>query len=213
MTVEQVVTVAVSAIIGLGGGAAIIWVLSSWLGRVWAARILEKDRLRYQKELEAVRTELGRVSQEYLIKFSRLHAQRADIIKELHEKLVSTQTAMGSILNIFQEAGEPSLEEKIKKFVASFNDFYLFYLRRKIYFPKRICEQIEGLALELKHIHIDITTYPLDKTDPEYRVSPELLRERREFWKQARDNFENKASALAQSIEIEFRVLLGVEDK
>ena len=50
-----------------GGAAAIIFWLSSWLGKVWANRILEQDKPKYEKELEAIKVELGR---EYLITFS-----------------------------------------------------------------------------------------------------------------------------------------------
>lgn len=38
-----------------GGAALIIAALSSWLGKVWANRILESDRARYAKELDNIR--------------------------------------------------------------------------------------------------------------------------------------------------------------
>lgn len=55
----------------LGGGAAIVFAFSSWLGKVWAARILDKER----HDLEKLR-------KEHEIRFSRLHVERADAIKE-----------------------------------------------------------------------------------------------------------------------------------
>jgi hypothetical protein len=47
--------VALSVLASLGGGGAIVLALSSWLGKVWASRILEADRRRYSEELEAVK--------------------------------------------------------------------------------------------------------------------------------------------------------------
>jgi len=38
-------------------GAVVVVPLAGWLGKVWAARILEKDRLRYGSELEALKTQ------------------------------------------------------------------------------------------------------------------------------------------------------------
>ena len=38
-----------------GGAALIIAALSSWLGKVWANRILESDRAKYAKELDNIR--------------------------------------------------------------------------------------------------------------------------------------------------------------
>ena len=47
------------AIIGSVGGAAVIIIgLSTWLGKVWANRILEQDKLRYSSELEKIKNEL-----------------------------------------------------------------------------------------------------------------------------------------------------------
>ena len=212
MTVEDVVKIAISVVASLGGGSVIIWAFSSWLGKIWANRILEKDRLRYQKELEAIKAELGRASQEYIIKFSSLHAQRAEIIKNLYEKLISTQRAMHSILKQFQDVSDSSPQDKIKTFVDIFNEFYQFYLKRRIYFSKRLCKKIEDLAFTLRDIHIDITTYPVDLKNIEYQVNPDLLKERKDFWEQSRDNFDKKAESLAEDIECDFRKLLGVED-
>lgn len=211
ITVDQIVTICMSIVTGLGGGAVIIWALSSWLGKVWANRILEKDRLRYNRELEVVKTELGRASQEYLIKFSSLHAERGNIIRDLYKKLISAQRLMESILKRFQAAGEPPLEEKIKEFVDSVNQFYQFYLDSRIYFPVRLCKQIEDFARKLREIHIDITLYPVDTKDIQYKVSPELLKEQREFWEKARGTFATQAEPLFSSIEAEIRDILGVE--
>jgi hypothetical protein len=211
ITAEQVTTICISIVTGLGGGAALIWALSSWLGKVWANRLLEKDRLKYNRELEVIKNELGRASQEYLIKFSSLHAERGTVIRDLYKKLMTAQRMMHSILKPFQAEGEPSLEDKIKELAKSFNEFYQFYLGSRIYFPLRICKQIEDLALRLRDVHIDITIYPIDPQDIEYKVSPELLKERREFWEKARNTFDTQAEILFRSIETEFRDLLGVE--
>jgi len=40
-----------------GGGAIVVW-LSSWLGKVWAARILEQDRRKYTIGNESPRSKL-----------------------------------------------------------------------------------------------------------------------------------------------------------
>ena len=49
----QVVTAALGAV---GGTAIVILGLSSWLGKVWANRILEKDRSEYSQELELLKS-------------------------------------------------------------------------------------------------------------------------------------------------------------
>lgn len=211
MTVEQVVTISISVLTALGGAVAIILWLSSWLGKVWAARILEKDRLRYGRELEAVKAELGRATQEYLVKFSALHIERAQIIRDLYKKLLASQRQMNSILKPPQLVEETPLPNKVKDFVGTFNAFYQYHLESRIYFPPSLCSQIDDLAFTLRNLHMDITTYPIDTQHIDYRMSPELLKERTEFWVNARKTFNTKADELVSRIETEFRSLLGVK--
>lgn len=55
MTPVAVFQLAGAIIASIGGGAAVLWGLSSFLAKVWVNRLLEKDRLRYQSELERVK--------------------------------------------------------------------------------------------------------------------------------------------------------------
>lgn len=52
MQLTQIINIATAIIASIGTSSLLIMGLSSWLGRVWAARILEADKLKYAKELE-----------------------------------------------------------------------------------------------------------------------------------------------------------------
>ncbi len=54
MNWDESFKLASSMLASIGGGAFIIIALSSWLGKVWANRILEADKLKYQSALEVV---------------------------------------------------------------------------------------------------------------------------------------------------------------
>lgn len=56
MTWEDTFQIITAALGAVGGSAIIIWGLSSWLGKVWANRILEEDKFKYSKELESLHT-------------------------------------------------------------------------------------------------------------------------------------------------------------
>ena len=67
----------------VGGTAIVIAGLSNWLGKVWANRILEKDKRKYQEEIE-------RIKREYELHFAGLKAvllryseNQFDIYREL----------------------------------------------------------------------------------------------------------------------------------
>ncbi len=46
---------ALTILSSVGGTALLVAGLSNWLGKVWADRILEKDKAKYQKELEKIK--------------------------------------------------------------------------------------------------------------------------------------------------------------
>ena len=47
-----------ATLISIGAGGAIVFALSSWLGKVWANRILESERHKFEEELEKTKREL-----------------------------------------------------------------------------------------------------------------------------------------------------------
>ena len=87
----------------LGGGAVIIFAFSSWLGKVWAVRILEKEK-----------HELSKLTIEHEIRFYRLHLERAEAIKEVCETLWKLDDSIHSFLKEFQPIEEDGLDTKIK---------------------------------------------------------------------------------------------------
>jgi len=54
MNWDQAFKLATSILASVGSGAVIIFAMSSWLGKVWANRILEADKLKYQHALQVV---------------------------------------------------------------------------------------------------------------------------------------------------------------
>jgi hypothetical protein len=55
----------------LGGGAAIIFGFSSWLGKVWANRLMEKEKAEYAQALESLRSRLTQDTESYKIKLKK----------------------------------------------------------------------------------------------------------------------------------------------
>ena len=73
---------ALAIITSLGGGSAIVFGLSTFLGKVWAGRILEKDKLQYQSEMESIKSELNKKIHEHNVAISRVDSQRAEAVRE-----------------------------------------------------------------------------------------------------------------------------------
>lgn len=57
MTFKDYLDLVGAVIFALGGGSAIVLAMSSWLGKLWADRIMENARSTHQKELESLKAE------------------------------------------------------------------------------------------------------------------------------------------------------------
>ena len=93
MTWEDTFKIVTAMLTSVGGAGVIIFGLSSWLGKVWANRILEKEK-----------SELARITKEHEIRFSELHLERAQTIKKLYVELDDLYQSMISLLKYFQGA-------------------------------------------------------------------------------------------------------------
>jgi hypothetical protein len=55
----------------IGGGAIIIFSFSNWLGKLWAIRLMEKEKAAYSQELESLRNKLIQDTENYKIKLKK----------------------------------------------------------------------------------------------------------------------------------------------
>ncbi|OOX38250.1 hypothetical protein BJL83_23575 [Vibrio parahaemolyticus] len=55
----------------LGGGAAIVFAMSNWLGKLWANRLMEHQKAEYARELESIKSTLLKESESYKIKLKK----------------------------------------------------------------------------------------------------------------------------------------------
>ena len=68
----------------VGGGGAIVAGLSSWLGKVWANRLMAEEKAKYEKELERLTKQLERKNYVSKVRFDAEFA----IYRELNKTLV-----------------------------------------------------------------------------------------------------------------------------
>lgn len=56
---EDILKIVATAIASVGGAGAIIWALSSFFGKMWANKILEKQKAEFQKDIEEYKNALS----------------------------------------------------------------------------------------------------------------------------------------------------------
>ena len=118
----------------LGGGVAIVFSFSSWLGKIWAKRILNKEKV-----------ELEKLRQEHKVRFEKLHIERAEAIKEIAIKLQELDDSIYSFLKECQFDGEPNPEEKIKASIKIHEEYITLYKKYKIYFSREIAQKMHDI--------------------------------------------------------------------
>lgn len=200
MTWDDTFKIVTAMLTSVGGASIIILGLSSWLGKVWANRILEKEK-----------AELDRMTKEHEIRFSQLHLDRAQTIKKLYVELDDLYQAMISLLKYFQGVDEPKMEEKAAKMKQAHQAFISTVYKNKIYFNKNMCDIMERLCFESRDAYTDLTTLPVDPRDPELHSVPGLYRERTKTWEKVREKFKKDITELKEKLEESFRSILGVD--
>lgn len=71
----------------LGGGAAIIFALSSWLGKVWANRLMEAHKARHARDLKALEADLVRAAEDRTRKLESLKRHYERQVEEFYGPL------------------------------------------------------------------------------------------------------------------------------
>lgn len=80
---NQIFEVAGAILMSLGGGSVIVFGLSSWLGKVWANRILENEKKAHQLEIENYKSQLAKsLEQVKSLNDKALHISKIQYDKE-----------------------------------------------------------------------------------------------------------------------------------
>jgi hypothetical protein len=87
MTISEAFGIAAAIIGALGGGAVIVLTLSSWLGKVWANRLMEADKATHAKALKQLESELTRVAEDRTRKLEKLMRHYERQIEEFYGPL------------------------------------------------------------------------------------------------------------------------------
>lgn len=111
MNWDDVFKLAAAILTSVGGASLLIVGLSSWLGKVWANRILEKDRLKYNSELEKIKSQLQIENQKQQLMFSMYFEGQFKLYNDLWLALSELQDEVDKL---WEEASKSNLRSFIK---------------------------------------------------------------------------------------------------
>lgn len=71
MTLQDAFEIGGAILLSLGGGSVILFAFSSWLGKVWAERILSKEKAQQTQDLEKFKQELQEAAERHKIRLKK----------------------------------------------------------------------------------------------------------------------------------------------
>lgn len=111
-----------------------------------------------------------------------------------------------SFLSLMEWNGEPKKEEKHITAMNKLTDLYRYFDKHRIYLPVELCSSLEQLIEEVRKLVIDFGVYfdfPVDSHDDSTQ------KEKRKVWRAGWQAIKNQVPLARQSLENEFRFLLG----
>jgi hypothetical protein len=143
MTPVGVLEIAATILLSLGGASAIVIGCASWLGKVWANRILQSDRRRYEEELERLRGDLNKALHVRRIQFET----EFKVLSDIWAKLSTLRSAMGALrprMDIVDpnETSEETFRRRRARFEEAFNAFVRAVDDQSPFYPEDIFREL-----------------------------------------------------------------------
>jgi len=121
MNWTAVFQIVVAAIASIGGGGAIIWGLSSYLGGIWAKKYLETIKKEYHKEIELYKTQLDMIKENTL----RYSGQQFELYNSLWNTLYDLKLSADTL---WEEATQQNLVRFSKQLQGTVDEIERKYL-------------------------------------------------------------------------------------
>lgn len=200
MSLQDALTIAGAFIVSLGGGAAIVVAAAKWLADVFANRILESDRHKYQEMLAKLSNELEMSRQERHVRFSLLHERRAQVVAEFYARLSRASQPLARLVNLFQLRDAQPLSEKKEEVAKVCGEAASYYYENKIWLDPEVCESADAV---LEEMYKAFVAFDVAHSGDNYDTG--LM----DLWKLANDKVGMVLPPLMKQLEQQFRSLLG----
>jgi len=151
---KQAFELGTAIVTSLGGGSAIVFGLSSHLGKLWADRALEKEKHKYAEILQNAKSELDKTTNRYQVQLDALgHIHKLRTTEEFshlaqlwkHMAILQDAFIPAAGLGLMMVPADPESREKFKAALRQDYEVALaearkFFLEEKLFIPKEIAD-------------------------------------------------------------------------
>ncbi|QJD84253.1 hypothetical protein [Cohnella herbarum] len=164
-----------------------------YLGKVLISNLINRDVERFKSELVIS-------ANQHQITFTKLHNERADVIKELYARLVR-------VVRIMEDLCSNPTSQKADEAIPLIIDLKYFFEERRIYFDSKVSMLIEEVVMNIHNGYFELSYNAdhniVDIMDEE--IKKQTFSSRLEGW----NKIKRKVPELKESLENDFRSLLG----
>lgn len=169
---------------------------------------LEKYKADLQLDTEKYKSELKRIELEHQIKYSKLHEERAQTIKELYSFLIDLQKHLILFTTPFQGQDWTTDTERENDTKEVFERINQFFLKNRIYLSLPVCDKIQGILTDSWGIIVQMS---VTKRSAQYNTTgPEKAQSLKE-WQSLYSKIGKEIDTARLSLEDEFRKIIGAE--
>lgn len=174
------------------------------------------------RDLEKFKSDLKLLTIEHQIKYSRLHSERAEILKNIYQKIVELQSTVNQIIYIrktFPRTEDrvqqlQNLAEEFKLLTERVKEFSAYFELNKLFFNEVLCQLIDNLLERFWNIYRLMNIVPPIPDHPIYKahnfsLEDFFVSENKEAISFLDMNNE-EIPKLKQELENQFRNLMGV---
>ena len=194
------------------GGTAALLLLLGYLGRTAIKHWLDKDidahkanlKLAEVEATERMKSTLQLTTLEHQVRFTRLHEQRAEVIRRVYEMLVELMWASGAATSVIRLNNGRTPQDDMIEADKRRVDLYRYFTTNRIYLPVDACASLDALIEQTRQILISVDIY---QTVNEYAPA-QVLQDKREVMLKAFQYFNQEVHKPMADLEHAFRVIL-----
>ncbi|MGL6127068.1 hypothetical protein [Chryseobacterium artocarpi] len=172
---------------------------------------LENHKMLLDQQNRSFQHSLDTKLNEFNVRFSKLHEERANVIKELYERLVKLHSATVTLtrrIHPIIEDAEKEEKQRLENVNNALNEFNKFYLVNKIYFDKELSDRLDKVAHEYWSKNWDYAT--ILRMFREGQVSGDFYKKMVEDSQKITEAVDKDITKSLEDLENEFRRVLGV---
>ena len=157
----------------------------------------------FDRKVEELKATLERETLAFHIRYEKLHAERAEVIKNIYGQLIDLSRSFQVFVKPVRDFNEPTSNEMERFAFKAYNKLSLFHDRNKIFLEKQIAEKIDDLL----NSFVD-AGWKFQESQELKAEGKSGVAERIAAWK----IISGKIPAIREEIETEFRKIIGVQE-